>query len=369
MGKAFMKILQILTELGPGGAERVVLDLSGELLAEGHSVSVISLKSPPENKTIPDAFRRMGIEPEYLHFNSPRDLMRLFSLRKKIRKTAPDIVHSHLVHPNLLARLACIGLGIPLVNSVHISERRSGQGGLFLLDRLTFPLCSACTAVSNASARFQEKKLGLRENAIQVVYNGVDPVPRPDAELLRKRREEWGLAGCSRIIGSLGRLDRQKGFDLFLRILPELSKKVPRGEKWGVVILGEGAQRAELESLASSVPENIKVVLPGFYADARSMIWMFDCFVMPSRYEGYGLVLAEAMTTGVPAVVSPADSLPELCRLYSNGMTVSFEDGKNAAEAVAKAVTLSRSEPCLICSRRTMAERYLEIYRNAAGKQ
>lgn len=362
-----MKILQILTELGPGGAERVVLDLSGELIAEGHSVSVISLKSPPENKTIPDSFRAMGIVPEYLHFDSPRDFMRLFSLRAKIKKFAPDIIHSHLVHPNLLARLASIGLGIPLVNSVHISERRSGQGLLFLLDRLTFPLCSICTAVSNASARFQEKKLGLPENTIRVVYNGVDPVPRPDAGLLRKRREEWEMTECSRIIGSIGRLDPQKGFDLFLRCFPALSKKVPHGEKWGVVILGEGAQRSELEALASAVPENIKVVLPGFFADARSMIWMFDCFVMPSRYEGYGLVLAEAMTTGVPAVVSPADSLPELCRLYPNGTVVSFENGKNTAEAVVKAVLSSRSEPCLICSRKEMAERYLEIYRNVSS--
>ena len=362
-----MKILQILTELGPGGAERVVLDLSGELIAEGHSVSVISLKSPPENKTIPDSFRAMGIVPEYLHLNSHRDLLRIFPLREKIKEIAPDIVHSHLVHPNLLARLACIGLGIPLVNSVHISERRSGQGLLFLLDRLTFPLCSICTAVSNASARFQEKKLGLRENTIRVVYNGVDPVPRPDADLLRKRREEWGMTDCSRIIGSLGRLDPQKGFDLLLRSLPELSKMVPYGEKWGIVILGEGAQRTELEALAAAVPENIKVVLPGFYADAKAMIWMFDCFVMPSRYEGYGLVLAEAMTTGVPAVVSPADSLPELCRSYPNGTVVSFENGKNAAEAVVKAMLSSRSEPSLICSRKDMAEQYLEIYRNATS--
>ena len=123
-----MKILQILTELGPGGAERVVLDLSGELIAEGHSVSVISLKSPPENKTIPDSFRAMEIVPEYLHFNSPRDLMRIFSLRAKIKKIAPDIIHSHLVHPNLLARLACIGLGIPLVNSVHSAKDVPGRG-------------------------------------------------------------------------------------------------------------------------------------------------------------------------------------------------------------------------------------------------
>ena len=129
--------------------------------------------------------------------------------------------------------------------------------------------------------------------------------------------------------------------------------------------MGEGSQRAMLENLAAAVPENIKVSLPGFYADAKEMIWMFDCFVMPSRYEGYGLVFAEAMSTGVPSVVSPADSLPELCRSYSNGMIVSFDDVKNAAETVAKAMLLPRSEPYLICSRKTMAERYLEIYRNA----
>ena len=358
-----MKVLQILTELGPGGAERVALDLSAGLLARGHSVSVISLKPPPANRTIPDAFISLGIVPEYLYMDGIRDIFRFFRLRKRIRELSPDVVHSHLMHPNLLSRLACIGLKKRLLNTVHISERRTNRGIFFFLDRLTFPLCSACNAVSFASAAFQEEKLGLKKGTVKVVYNGVDAVPRPEAAVLERRKEEWGLAGCSRIAGCLGRLDPQKGFDLFLRLLPALSARVPEGETGGIVILGEGTERSRLEALAAETPPNLKVVLPGFYADAKQMIWMFDCFVMPSRYEGYGLVLAEAMSTGAPVVVNPVDSLPELCRFYPNSVLSDF-NRTETADAVAEALFRGRIEPRLISSKKEMTGQYVKLYKD-----
>ena len=128
-------MLQILTELGPGGAERVALDLSERLLARSHTVSLISLKSPPENKSIEDAFLAMGIVPEFLHMDGLRDASRIFLLRRLIRKLAPDIIHSHLMHPNLLARIAAAGLSVPLVNTVHICERRKSARPFFLLGK------------------------------------------------------------------------------------------------------------------------------------------------------------------------------------------------------------------------------------------
>ncbi len=360
-----MKVLQILTELGPGGAERVVLDLSAQLLERSHSVSLISLKSPPENKSLEDAFLALGIVPEFLHLDGFRDLSRIFLLRRRIRAIAPDIIHTHLMHPNLLTRIAAAGLSIPLLNTIHISERRKGKGLFFRLDSLTFPLCSACNAVSFASARFHEQALGLPAGTIQVIYNGVDPLPRPADPVLAARRAEWGMETCSRIIGAVGRLDWQKGFDLLIRLLPEISAAIPPSERWGLVILGEGPQRAELESLAAAAPENLIVRLPGFRTDAPQMAWLFDVFVMPSRYEGYGLSLAEAMTTGVPVVVNPVDSLPEICRFNRNGMFADFsspEKRKETAERIVEAAFRERIAPQVISTRREMANRYIRLY-------
>ena len=360
-----MKILQILTELGPGGAERVVLDLTEQLLARGHEVSLIALKSPPENRTVVDRFLALGVEPLFLGMDRAFQLGRLFALRRAIRRIAPDLCHSHLMHPNLCSRLALSGLGIPLVNSIHISERRSGQGIFFVLDRLTFPLCSACTAVSEASARFHEKKLGLKAGTIRVVYNGVDPVPRPEPEELEMLRRKWGVENCARIIGSVGRFDWQKGYDFLLSMLPELSARIPSGETWGIVLVGDGGEREKLKRLASAVPANLRVVLPGFMPEAAKAGWLFDVFVMPSRYEGYGLALAEAMSTGVPVVVNPVDSLPELCRFYPDSAETDFDSSANrgqAAEVIVKFAQHPRSGGTVICRRSEMAESYLGLY-------
>lgn len=365
-----MKILQILTELGPGGAERVALDLSTELLRRGHQVSLTVLKSPPKNRAIADQFLALRIVPEYLHMDRASELYRLWSLRKTVRRIAPDICHSHLMHPNLCSRIAMIGLGIPLLNTIHISERRPGKGSLFAMDRLTFPLCSACNAVSFASARFHEQMLGLKKDTIKVIYNGVDPVPRPAPEWLARLKREWGLGACSRIIGSVGRLNLQKGYDLLLALLTELSARIPPGETWGIVLIGEGPEMDRLRTLASKAPANIKVVLPGFLDAAKQAIYLFDAFVMPSRYEGYGLVLAEAMSTGVPVVVNPVDSLPELCRFYKNHAEADFESPDRRGETagiLAAAVTRPRGEPQIISRKEEMAERYIKLYENLLG--
>ena len=99
--------------------------------------------------------------------------------------------------------------------------------------------------------------------------------------------------------------------------------------------------------------------------DAVKADWLFDVFVMPSRYEGYGLALAEAMSTGVPVVVNPVDSLPELCRFYPDSAETDFESSANRGEAASLIVEFARhprSGGTVIYRRSEMAESYLGLY-------
>ncbi len=359
-----MKILQMLTELGAGGAEKVVLNLSRELVAKGHEATVVSLAPPPANKAIPEMLAAAGVRAVYAGVEK-RSPWKALSLFRIVAEEAPDIVHSHLMHPNLAARMMRPFNGIPLLNTVHIADRRRGMGPWFLLDRLSFRLCSRCTAVSRAAAGFHEAALGLKPGSIEVVYNGCDAAPDAAPELLAKLRAEWRLEGASKVIGSVGRLDFQKGYDILLGpILPSLSKRIPEGERWALLIIGEGSEGAKLEALAKDAPSNIDVRLPGFRPDAPSLMGLFDAFAMPSRYEGYGLTLTEAMSLGLPVVCSRADSLPELCEGYANGACVDFapEAGEEAAKALAEAVMRPRSKPRTPMSVAGMADAYLRIY-------
>lgn len=345
----------------------MLADLVRGLIARGHAVRVVSLCAPPSDSSIVNDLRESGAETLFLHARKAACFLLPFRLRRAILSFRPDVAHSHLMHANLLSRLALVGTGIPLANTVHISERRKGKGGYFLLDRWTRRLADVVAAVSASAARHHEKQCGLPAHSIQVVPNGIDPVDPASEKVIRAFLAECGLADCSCLIAAVGRLDKQKGFDLMLERLPALSAKIPEGEAWGIVIFGEGPERGALEEKirAASCP-NLRVVLPGYFSDAASLAAGFDAFAMPSRSEGCPLALLEAMSLGLPVVTSCADSLPDLCREYTGFSACvpmdSDVDGSLFADAVVRAASSGRSLPCVLTTKEEMIQRYETIY-------
>ncbi len=370
-----MKVLLIATGLFPGGAERIVLEIARGLLKAGHQTAVVSLQGEPEAKdrTIVNDLEQLGIRPYFLNLSLLRGY-RFFKLLRIIRREKPDVVHSHLMHSNLTARLAKLFLRFPLINTIHIAERRKSPAVrmLFLLDRLTVRLCNRYTAVSNAAARFHERKCRLPAESILTVYNGSDPVVPKSPEELAEIRREWGLASVRKLIGSIGRLDRQKGYDIFLNGLPALRPLIPAGERWGILLIGDGPERTKLQHLAAEIEQKmpeIRIVLPGYRPDASALLPLLDLFVMPSRYEGFGLALTEALSLGIPALCSNADSLPELCaESPENTMNIDFS-GEYLTANYQEALALPRLPGRLLHSTAEMTARYQELYREVISNQ
>jgi len=359
-----MKILQFITELTPAGAERVVCELAKNLKVKGHDVFVLSLMALPENESILDELRSSQVDVQSLNVTKTTP-WRIFGIRKVIRNYKPDIVHAHLIHPNIISRVAKIAnpLKFRLINTVHIAERRPGKWWHFFLDRITFGLCDVETCVSKAVRDFHSTKIAKSPDFLPVIYNGLPIIlPINDRRIL-KLRKEWDLHHCSKVIGSVGRLDWQKGYDIFLEHLPKISEIIPEGEKWGIVILGEGKYRNELEKIINDRKfENITVKLPGFRKDAAQCIGAFDLFVMPSRYEGFGLTLIEAMMQGVPILASDADSLPELMDFYGNGKCLKFDFSEMFFENFKKYLMKEKKIKKVPFTSSHMTEEYLNVY-------
>ena len=361
-----MKILQIITELGGGGAEKMLRMLAEGLKETGHTVTVLSLCAPPREQTIPDQLRAAGISVEYLHARKS-DPFLLLKLRQKIKRIAPDIVHSHLMHPNLLSRLACATLKIPVINTVHTLERRRGKKFYFFLDRLTARL-AFITAVSASAAAYHERKCRLKPGSIKVIRNAVEPVEPAPAEFCRDFLKPYlPKGGADRIIGSLGRLDAMKGYDVMLDRLDALSRLIPDGEKWLILILGDGPDREKLEEKAAALHyDNLKVKFAGFQTNAAPLMNSFDVFFTPSLCEGYGLAVAEAMTLGLPIVANDIDALSELCRMY-DGDAFLFnmkkdDDGENMALELLKASECDRSSGMIVMEKQKMVRAYSHFY-------
>lgn len=368
-----MKILLAITELGAGGAEKIVAVLAREYVRLGHTVTVLSLQGPPDEPAIPEMIRAAGASIRYLGLRKFQPGM-IRKLRDAALSEAPDIVHSHLIHPNLLLRFALRKTGIPLINTIHISERRRGKKLFFLLDRLTFRMADASTAVSDASARFHERACGLPEGVIRTIRNGSDPViPAPDEEL-KAFSAAWRLDDYNAVLGSIGRLDFQKGYDLLLDRCGALADRIPQGEKWILLILGDGPEREKLKARADALKyPGLHIRFAGFRKDAASLMTCFRVFLMPSRYEGYGLALAEAMSLGLPVVCSDADSLPELCAEYKGfSRLIRMDDdprGTLLAEAVSEALHASRVPGQTLVTNGEMARNYLSLYEEVLRKR
>ena len=109
------------------------------------------------------------------------------------------------------------------------------------------------------------------------------------------------------------------------------------------------------------MPE-LRIVLPGYRPDAASLLPMLDLFVMPSRYEGFGLTLTEAIAQGIPALCSKADSLPELCAFApENTMTADFTSS-NLTEIYRKALQMRKQPGKIFRTTREMTGEYIQCY-------
>ena len=368
-----MKIVSLITDLDPAGAERVLTDLVCSLIARGHTCDVLSLMAPPHDDCLVDALQTAGARVAFLNATKLDFFVLPFLVRYALQRLEPEIVHSHMMHANLLARFALAGSGIPLVNTIHIADRRRTQGFYFMLDHMSVRNATALTAVSKAALGFHSAVCRIPRKRFRVVYNGCDPVEPATPEECRNFRKWCMMENCTKVIGSVGRLDKQKGYDLLFDRMKALSDRVPEGERWGVVIIGDGPERDDLERRVREMNfPNLAFALPGYRSDARSLMAAFDVMVVPSRYEGYGLTLTEAMTLGLPVVTSTADSLPELCEQYRDGFAqcVDFSkdpDGIRLAKALSEAAVAGRSKPFVLCSVAHMVDEYEKIYNELTG--
>ncbi len=358
-----LKILQVITSLYPGGAEIMLANLCHGLKELGREVQVVSLLPLPESSFVMARLKTADIGIASLNVTKFTP-WRFLGLAAKVKEYAPDVIHSHLFHANISTRInRCCRFGA-LLNTVHTMEMRPRRQWYYTVDKLTAGMCDMQNAVSCAARDFHAKKCGIAPLDIPVVYNGINtPTPLTEEERIAVR-SSWDVNECDYVIGSVGRFCPEKGFDVLLESLPLLGEMLPDGKKLGMVLLGDGEEHAKLLKLASAAPANIKVSLPGLVPDAARLSCAFDLFVMPSRFEGFGLVLAEAMSHGTPVLVNNIPPLVELLNLYNSGKAIDFHgDREMVCREIIKAMDMPRTlPPELPFTTQNMIDGYLDLY-------
>jgi glycosyltransferase involved in cell wall biosynthesis len=236
-----------------------------------------------------------------------------------IRDLAPDIVHANLAGPwSCQYAIAAAGLvRQPSVVAVYqlavapISERQRRA------KRLTARVVDRHVGVGERTSRQVEALVGLPPGSVHTIHNGV-----PDERLPPVRPLAAGP-----LVGAIGRLEHQKGFDVLIRALASVDDA-------RLVVMGDGSERASLEQLARDVGVADRVVWTGWRDDARHYFAAVDVVALPSRFEGFPLALLEALLARAAVVASDVGSIAEAVRNGDTGLLVPPDDPAALAVAI-----------------------------------
>ena len=315
-------VLQLIETRGPGGAERVLINLAQRLnQSENFRASVGMIKEG----WLRDRLIESNVPVHLFSSKYSLDLPFLFSLMRWIKTQKVDLIHSHEFTMNFYGSLAGKWLGIPVVATVHGKNYYSSVKRRVYAMRLLGRMGAAVVAVSSDIRDFLEKDLGLR--GVRVIPNGIDIQTYGSADRNEARRA-LGFGEKDKVIGAIGNLYPVKGHAVLLQALSLLNNSDAC-----VVIAGRGSEESGLRQQVENLSLQGRVHLLGFREDVPRLLSAFDVYALPSFSEGQSLALMEAMAAGLPIAASRVGGNPELLRENETGLL--FEAG-NAEDLAAK---------------------------------
>ena len=341
--KAPRRILIVITGLGVGGAERQIVALSHRFQGLGASIVVVTLIEPGPLK---EEMTRANI-PVY-SLGMKRGIPgpgAIFKLAKIVRREKPDVVHAHMFHANILARVSRLfWRGVPLVCAIRnvneVSSRATNWNGKTWRDdayRFTNWLSQKTTAVCDTCAERYIEIGAFRPDQIVSIPNGIviSKFAR-DPEAGARLRKEMGLEG--KIVGLMvARMEPPKDHALLLRAWAAAIKK---HRDLHLVFVGDGPDRAELEKLAASLGVADHVTFTGIRKDVRAFLSMADFFLLITLMEGMPVSVLEAGAASLPAIASIAGGTAETVNDRVTGFLVPPGDLTALIDAIDSMVSL-----------------------------
>lgn len=322
-----MKVIYFISGLGIGGAERQLCDVADQLSKMGHEILIVSITGDtiflPKNPAVKVVELRIR-SPFFLNI-----IQSSIRINKLIHDFKPDIVHSHMFHSIIFLRLLRLFIPMPILISTSHCLSEFGKWRM-LAYRFTDRLSELCTNVSEtAQTEFIRKRAWTAEKST-VIYNGVD-INRFhfDQEARKQKRRELLVDDSIILVLAVGRLVPEKDYPNLLRAFASC---VSKRQNLVLLIIGKGGELSELKSLTDQLQITEKVIFGGESKDVALWMSAADIFVLSSIYEGFGLVVAEAMATGLPVISTDCGAVPTIMGNYGTIVP------KNNSEALTEAM-------------------------------
>jgi glycosyltransferase involved in cell wall biosynthesis len=330
------KIAIFLTALDGGGAERVMLNLAKGFIELGMEVDLVLVKA--EGAYLSQITPKVRL----VNLQQNRLFTSIFSLINYLKQEQPQALLTAMDTNVIVAWMRrWSGISVKTIVTVHNQLSLESRYGDSIKRKLTatfarwfYPWVDKIVAVSEGVAK-DLVAIGLPSDKIKVIYN-----PIVDSQLNQKIQEScnhpWLNSGQPPVILGVGRLTRQKDFSTLIRAFAI----VRRHSLVRLMILGEGEERAALESLVQELNIESEVQLVGFVENPHMYMSKVAMLVLSSVWEGFGNVLVEAMAAGTPVISTNCPSGPaEILANGSYGQLVPVKDIEAMAAAIAQTLT------------------------------
>lgn len=313
-----IRILHVMDSLGNGGLENGVVNLIRHMDARRYEHAICTIRGlgvnadrlPPGRVRLLQTGKRPGFD------------WQIPELRRAIRETRPDVVHSRnwgAIEAVMAGRLAgrCA-----LVHSEHGLESSAATREPWrriCFRRLAFELAHSVFCVSRQLRDFHARRTGFAARRISVIHNGVDSMRfSPDPAARARMRRELEIGEKEFCVGAVGNLLPVKDH---LTLLEAVNRLGGAARDWRVLVAGEGSESPKLAAAASAMPGGAqRITFLGASSRVSELLNAFDVYVLPSLNEGISNSLLEAMATGLPVIATATGGNPEVVEDGRSGL-------------------------------------------------
>jgi glycosyltransferase involved in cell wall biosynthesis len=292
-------------------------------------IGVFNNSSSPHLE-IADRARKDSLSVTLVPCKGRLDFATIRFLRQYVRNEGISLIHAHGYKANLYAWLAARHLRVPLVATCHnwthatISLRIYAQLDICVLRRFHKIVCVSMSLVDKLAAA------GVPRKRILMVPNGVELPSREEktATILQTQSEAKDV-----VVGTVGRMVPQKGFQFLLQVIPALLGEFPRTK---FLFVGEGPFREALEQQSRELGIQSHVTFTGQQEDMRRVYESMDIFVLPSLNEGMPMTILEAMASAKPVIATSVGAIPTLIVPEVTGMLIQPQDSAGLRSALVR---------------------------------
>jgi glycosyltransferase involved in cell wall biosynthesis len=344
-----IKIVHLVTSLEVGGAQHNMIVGLPRLDPERYEHVICSIS---DRMQMAEQFRSLGFKVVSLGASRKSDLAVVLRLRALLMHHRPDILHTYLIHGNVLGRVVGRLVGVPKILS---SELTIGQTKLWgrIATKLTNPLVDAVEVNSETGGKAIAKSLGVPTEMIEVVLPGLDIDAFGSMENRDKIRAELGVDADKHLVLYIGRLRPVKGTEYGIKAF---ARAVNQNPNMHMALAGEGDQLKYLRQLVYELGIEEKISFLGVRNDLPELLSSADCVLIPSLTEGFPRTAVEAMAAGRAVIATRVGGIPEAITHDETGILVPVKD----VDAMATALVRLAGDKSLQAKLGAVARRHVE---------